>query len=55
MGIKAKLKEFVYGKKEADIVYYPAFDSSEELTNHYYRACWYFPAQNNECTAVYFY
>ncbi len=55
MGIKAKLKEFVYGKKEADIVYYPSFDSSEELTNHYYRACWYFPAQNNECTAVYFY
>lgn len=25
------------------IAYYPQFDSSEEYTNHYYRACWYFP------------
>ncbi len=55
MGIKKKLKELVYGKKESSIVYYPVFDSSEELTSHYYRACWYLPSQNNECTAVYLY
>lgn len=55
MGIRTKLKELIYGKKESSIVYYPIFDSSEELTSHYYRACWYFPAQDNECKAVYLY
>lgn len=55
MGIRTSIKELIYGKKESSIVYYPAFDSSEELTSHYYRACWYFPAQDNECKAVYLY
>lgn len=55
MGIRALLQDFIYGKKESSIVYYPIFDSSEELTSHYYRACWYLPSQNNECQAVYCY
>lgn len=25
------------------VVYYPAFNSSEDLSNHYHRACWYLP------------
>lgn len=53
MNIKTKMKELINGKKESSIVYYPAFDSDEELTSHYYRACWYFPAENNHCKAVY--
>lgn len=42
-------------KRESKIVYYPEFDSAEELTSHYYRACWYFPAENNHCEGVFLY
>lgn len=52
MGIRSKLKELVYGKRQSKIVYYPEFDSQEELTSHYFRACWYFPAENNHCDSV---
>ena len=55
MNIKEKLINFIYGEKKSCIVYYPAFDSEEELTSHYYRACWYFPRENNHCKAVYLY
>ena len=29
------------------VVYYPTFKSSEELSNHYHRACWYLPYKKN--------
>ena len=41
---KAQLKEWV--------AYYPAFDDAQELTSHYYRACWYLPRQNNSLQRV---
>lgn len=55
MEIKKKLKELLQKGQEPKIVYYPEFDSGEELTNHYFRACWYFPAQNNHCKEVHMY
>ena len=55
MEIQKKLKELMCRKPEQKIVYYPEFDSQEELASHYYRACWYFPAQNNHCAKVHLY
>lgn len=52
MGIRSRIKELVYGKRQSKIVYYPEFDSAEELTSHYFRACWYFPAGKNHCESV---
>ncbi len=34
------------------ITYYPAFDNANELTNHYYRACWYLPYKEGVVTEV---
>lgn len=55
MEIKKKLKELLHKGQEPKIVYYPEFDSEEDLTNHYFRACWYFPAVNNHCAGVHMY
>lgn len=52
MDIKRKLKELLNSQKESKIVYYPEFDTEDDLANHYYRACWYFPAENNHCKEV---
>ena len=42
------------GQKE-QITYYPVFDDENELTSHYYRACWYLPKENNLLEKVYLY
>ncbi len=42
------------GKKE-QIIYYPIFDDSTQLTSHYYRACWYLPKENNLLENVFLY
>lgn len=34
------------------IAYYPPFDSAEDYTNHYYRACWYFPSTDQREVTV---
>jgi len=34
------------------VCYYPAFDSQEELTSHYYRARWYLPHVPGRCERV---
>ncbi|MCI9573719.1 MAG: hypothetical protein HFH97_14135 [Lachnospiraceae bacterium] len=48
------LKEVGFStEKKEQVVYYPIFDDSEELTSHYYRACWYLPRQNNRLKGVY--
>lgn len=52
MDIKSRFKEIFKKNLEDKIVYYPYFDSSDELTNHYYRACWYFPKEKNHCGEV---
>lgn len=30
-----------------NVVYYPQFETKKDLTNHYYRACWYLPLKEN--------
>ncbi len=40
-------------KKDKTVTYYPIFDDSDELTSHYYRACWYLPNMNNRLKNVY--
>lgn len=40
-------------EKKEQVVYYPIFDDSEELTSHYYRACWYLPRQKNSLRNVF--
>ena len=39
--------------KKEQITYYPIFNDKEELTSHYYRACWYFPKEANHLEKVY--
>ncbi|MCP5046505.1 MAG: glycosyltransferase [bacterium] len=34
------------------VSYYPGFRTKEELTNHYYRACWYLPFSESKCRRV---
>lgn len=41
--------------KREQVIYYPVFDNDYELTNHYYRACWYLPKENNSLESVYLY
>lgn len=41
--------------KKEQIIYYPVFDDSKELSSHYYRACWYFPSKKNHCEQVVFF
>lgn len=38
--------------KPGSVVYYPAFSSEPELTNHYHRACWYLPSVPNVLSTV---
>lgn len=34
------------------VVFYPVFTDSDELTSHYYRACWYLPFVPRHCEEV---
>ncbi len=40
-------------RRRRRVVYYPAFSSLEELSDHYYRACWYLPRVPGRCEEVY--
>lgn len=40
------------GASTCRVTYYPAFDSQEELTSHFYRACWYLPFSASRCEEV---
>ena len=44
-----------YKKKygENSIIFFPRFNSRDELKNHYYRACWYLPRLKGKCDFVY--
>jgi len=39
-------------RRTGRIVYFPAFESPEALTNHYHRAAWYLPRVPNRCESV---
>ena len=41
--------------KSHRVTYYPAFENVSDLSNHYYRACWYLPFVENFCEEVLFY
>lgn len=41
------------GRYQGVFCYHPAFDSAEELTSHYHRACWYLPRVAKACEHVY--
>lgn len=42
----------VFRPRSRRVCYYPAFDSEYDLTNHYYRACWYLPFRQGHCHEV---
>ncbi len=40
------------GRHHGVFCYYPPFDTAEELTSHYHRACWYLPRVEKACERV---